>query len=30
LLYACCRCNAAKQDLEDIVDPTIEPLSGHL
>lgn len=30
LFYACCRCNAAKQDLENILNPATEPLANHL
>ena len=30
LFYACCRCNAAKQDLEGILNPATEPLANHL
>ncbi len=30
LFYACCRCNAAKQDLEGILNPATEPLASHL
>lgn len=30
LLYACCRCNAAKQDLEGVLNPATEPLANHL
>ena len=30
LFYACCRCNAAKRDLEGILNPAEVPLADHL
>jgi hypothetical protein len=30
LLYACCRCNAAKRDLINLLDPAKVPLAEHL
>ncbi len=30
LAYACCRCNGAKSDDEDLIDPTRVPLRDHL
>jgi hypothetical protein len=30
LLYTCCRCNAAKRDLTDVLDPAEVPLAEHL
>ena len=30
LFYACCRCNAAKRDLEGILNPSTEPFANHL
>ena len=30
LVYACCRCNAAKQDLDGILDPSKESLADNL
>ena len=30
LVYACCRCNAAKQDLEGILNPVSDPFGSHL
>jgi hypothetical protein len=30
LLYACCRCNAAKRDLTGVLDPVQVPLAEHL
>jgi hypothetical protein len=30
LLYACCRCNAAKRDLTGVLNPAETPLAGHL
>jgi hypothetical protein len=30
LLYACCRCNATRRDLTDLIDPRHESLAEHL
>ena len=30
LVYACCQCNAAKQDVRDILNPCLEPFGAHL
>src|SRR5580693_180255 len=30
LVYACCRCNAAKQDFDGLLNPCLEALAAHL